>query len=86
LVVLACFWRPSVSPFLGWFDPWLRFPEIVYVVVGRGEFVMSATTALGILLRRCAIRKCSLGDYIFALGGALISVLAVFLGYGWIRL
>ncbi len=66
---------------------WFRLPEGTYRVVYPAEFVISAAmVAAGILLRRSAVRKLSFTDYIIALAGTSIAVVAVYTLYGWIRL
>ena len=57
-------------------------PSQSYAMLIRSEFVMSATTAaIGMLVWRRANRKLSVIDYVIALGGASILVLAVFKFY-----
>jgi hypothetical protein len=85
LVVLGClwfilvfFWLPPLALALAKFN----LHEKTYAMLIRSEFVMSATTAaIGMLVWRRANRKLSVIDYVIALGGASILVLAVFKFY-----
>jgi hypothetical protein len=89
LIAVGCVWFvfvffwPPVVVVLSWFNP----PEAVYSTVIRAEFAMSAAlVAVGILLRRRAVRRLSPADYMLVLLGSTIPVLVVFSLNGWIHL
>jgi hypothetical protein len=59
-------------------------PQSVFNIILRAEFVTSATfVAVGILLRRSAVRKLSLADYIIVFASASVPVLCVFKMAEW---
>jgi hypothetical protein len=81
---LTFFWLPPLMLILGWF----RLPGPFYALLGRSEFVISATmAATGVVLWNSAAKQqISVGVSLAAYSLATLVILATFNLYGFIQL